>query len=223
MENIINLLTFDKSYNSKYILGVDEAGRGPGAGDVFAACVCFDLENKELIKNLKKLNDSKKLSSNVRNELYQIITSNSIYSVSQSSVEEIDKYNILNATFIAMAKSVKSVISQINQNNINNDILILVDGNKKIKNLDLNMQTIVKGDSKSASIAAASILAKVCRDNYMLQLDKQYPNYNWKKNKGYLTKEHLNAIDKYGIVKYHRKSFLKKHFEAKSKQLGIFK
>ena len=120
-----------------------------------------------------------------------------------------------------MAKSVKSVISQINTVNIN-DIIILVDGNKKIKNLDLNMHSIIKGDSKSASIAAASILAKVSRDNYMIQLDNIYPNYNWKNNKGYLTKEHLNAIDKYGMVKYHRKSFLKKHFESKSKQLGIF-
>lgn len=221
MENIQKLISFDKQYNFKYILGVDEAGRGPGAGDVFAACVYFDLKNMELVKYLKKLNDSKKLSSNVRNELYQIIVSNSIYSISQSSVEKIDKCNILNATFMAMEKSVKNVISLLNIQNIN-DILILVDGNKKIKNLDLNMQTIVKGDSKSASIAAASILAKVCRDNYMIKLDEEYPNYNWKKNKGYLTKEHLNAIDKYGMVKYHRKSFLKKHFEAKSKQLGIF-
>ena len=210
MNIINNLISFDKQYNYKYILGVDEAGRGPGAGDVFAACVCFDLKNKELIQNLKKLNDSKKLSSNV-----------TTYSINQASVNEIDKYNILNATFIAMAKSVKSVISQINTVNIN-DIIILVDGNKKIKNLDLNMHSIIKGDSKSASIAAASILAKVSRDNYMIQLDNIYPNYNWKNNKGYLTKEHLNAIDKYGMVKYHRKSFLKKHFESKSKQLGIF-
>ena len=183
------------------------AGRGPGAGDVFAACVCFDLENVELIRSLKKLNDSKKLSSNVRDELYKIIISNSTYSINQSSVYEIDKFNILNATFLAMEKSVKNVVLQL-------DV--------QIKNLDLNMHTVVKGDGKSASIAAASILAKVSRDNYMIKLDEQFPNYNWKKNKGYLTKEHLNAIDKYGMVKYHRKSFLKKHFESKSKQLGIF-
>lgn len=221
MKKIIELITFDKQYNFKYILGVDEAGRGPGAGDVFAACVCFDLENKELIENLKKLNDSKKLSSNVRNELYKTIVANSIYSINQASVAEIDKYNILNATFIAMEKSVKNVVSQLNIQDVN-DVFILVDGNKKIKNMDLNMTSIVKGDSKSASVAAASILAKVSRDNYMIKLDEEYPNYNWKKNKGYLTKEHLNAIDKYGMVKYHRKSFLKKHFETKSKQLGIF-
>lgn len=221
MDNIKKLLFFDKQYNTKYILGVDEAGRGPGAGDVFAACVCFDLENVELIRSLKKLNDSKKLSSNVRDELYKIIISNSIYSINQSSVYEIDKFNILNATFLAMEKSVKNVVLQLDIQN-NNDVLVLVDGNKKIKNLDLNMHTVVKGDGKSASIAAASILAKVSRDNYMIKLDEQFPNYNWKKNKGYLTKEHLNAIDKYGMVKYHRKSFLKKHFESKSKQLGIF-
>lgn len=221
MDNIKKLLFFDKQYNTKYILGVDEAGKGPGAGDVFAACVCFDLENVELIRSLKKLNDSKKLSSNVRDELYKIIISNSIYSINQSSVYEIDKFNILNATFLAMEKSVKNVVLQLDVQN-NNDVLVLVDGNKKIKNLDLNMHTVVKGDGKSASIAAASILAKVSRDNYMIKLDEQFPNYNWKKNKGYLTKEHLNAIDKYGMVKYHRKSFLKKHFESKSKQLGIF-
>lgn len=221
MDNIKKLLFFDKQYNTKYILGVDEAGRGPGAGDVFAACVCFDLENVELIRSLKKLNDSKKLSSNVRDELYKIIISNSTYSINQSSVYEIDKFNILNATFLAMVKSVKNVVLQLDVQN-NNDVLVLVDGNKKIKNLDLNMHTVVKGDGKSASIAAASILAKVSRDNYMIKLDEQFPNYNWKKNKGYLTKEHLNAIDKYGMVKYHRKSFLKKHFESKSKQLGIF-
>ncbi len=221
MDNIKKLLFFDKQYNTKYILGVDEAGRGPGAGDVFAACVCFDLKNVELIRSLKKLNDSKKLSSNVRDELYKIIISNSTYSINQSSVYEIDKFNILNATFLAMEKSVKNVVLQLDVQN-NNDVLVLVDGNKKIKNLDLNMHTVVKGDGKSASIAAASILAKVSRDNYMIKLDEQFPNYNWKKNKGYLTKEHLNAIDKYGMVKYHRKSFLKKHFESKSKQLGIF-
>ena len=96
MDNIKKLLFFDKQYNTKYILGVDEAGRGPGAGDVFAACVCFDLENVELIRSLKKLNDSKKLSSNVRDELYKIIISNSTYSINQSSVYEIDKFNILN-------------------------------------------------------------------------------------------------------------------------------
>lgn len=221
MDNIKKLLFFDKQYNTKYILGVDEAGRGPGAGDVFAACVCFDLENVELIRSLKKLNDSKKLSSNVRDELYKIIISNSTYSINQSSVYDIDKFNILNATFLAMEKSVKNVVLQLDVQN-NNDVLVLVDGNKKIKNLDLNMHTVVKGDGKSASIAAASILAKVSRDNYMIKLDEQFPNYNWKTNKGYLTKEHLNAIDKYGMVKYHRKSFLKKHFESKSKQLGIF-
>ena len=222
MENIQKLILFDKQYNFKYILGVDEAGRGPGAGDVFAACVCFDLNNIKLMQNLKKLNDSKKLSQNIRNEIYKIIVSNSIYSINQSSVNEIDKFNILNATFMAIEKSVKHVVSQLNIQDMD-DIFVLVDGNKKIKNLDINMQAIIKGDSKSASIAAASILAKVSRDNYMIELDKEYPNYNWKKNKGYLTKEHLNAIDKYGMVKYHRKSFLKKYFESKSKQLGIFK
>ena len=98
-------------------------------------------------------------------------------------------------------------------------MLVLVDGNRLIRNFEYPQQCVVKGDSKSASIAAASILAKVSRDRYMKELDKEFPQYSWAKNVGYLTKEHLDAIDKYGLTKYHRKSFLRKHFE---KQLTLF-
>ena len=101
----------------------------------------------------------------------------------------------------------------------NKDILVLVDGNKLIREFAYPQQYLIKGDGKSASIAAASILAKVTRDRYMQKLDEEYPMYNWRQNAGYLTKQHLDAIDKYGLTPYHRKSFLKKHFE---KQLSLF-
>ena len=130
-------------------------------------------------------------------------------------VEEIEKYNILACSLKAMKLSCESVIKQAKLN----EFLVLVDGNKLIRNFNFNQQFIIKGDSKSASIAAASILAKVTRDRYMQELDKEFPQYNWKSNAGYLTKEHLEAIDKYGITKYHRNSFLRKHFE---KQLTLF-
>src|SRR5574344_314629 len=109
----------------------------------------------------------------------------------------------------------ENVINEIDSENI----IVLVDGNKLIRNFSAPQKTIIKGDSKSASIAAASILAKVSRDRYMAELDKEFPEYNWKQNAGYLTKEHLDAIDKFGLTKYHRKSFLRKHFE---KQLTLF-
>ena len=115
-----------------------------------------------------------------------------------------------------MKLACESVISQIKKQD---DLIVLVDGNKFIKNFTYPQQFIIKGDGKSASIAAASILAKVTRDRYMQELDKEFPQYLWKNNAGYLTKAHLDAIDKYGLTKYHRKSFLKKHFE---KQLTLF-
>ena len=117
---------------------------------------------------------------------------------------------------LAMNYAVSDVINQINCDNC----LTLVDGNKLIKNFNFKQKCIIKGDSKSASIAAASILAKVSRDRYMLKLHEEFPMYNWAKNAGYLTREHMNAIDKYGLTKYHRPSFLRKHFEQ-SKQLSL--
>ncbi len=114
-----------------------------------------------------------------------------------------------------MKLACESVIKQIKQENI----LVLVDGNKFIREFTYPQEYVIKGDGKSASIAAASILAKVTRDRYMQKLDEEFPQYNWKSNAGYLTKQHLDAIDKYGLTPYHRKSFLKKHFE---KQLTLF-
>ena len=212
------LFDFDKKEltSHQYILGTDEAGRGPGAGPVFAAWVCFKKPDKTLIKDLALLNDSKQLTEKIRNELYPIIITNSVYSIQQGSVEDIEKYNILRTSLNTMKICVLEVINQMEEKNV----ILLVDGNKKIFNFDYDQKTVVKGDSKSASIAAASILAKVSRDNFMLELDKQYPMYYWAENKGYMTKSHLDAVDKFGLTKWHRKKFFTKHFES-AKQLSL--
>ena len=208
------LFDFDKSFK-KNIMGTDEAGRGPAAGGVFASAVHFASIKKSLVDKLSILNDSKKLSPQKREYLYDIILNETINDTVCVEVEDIEKINILNCSLMAMKLSCESVINKIEKENL----LVLVDGNKLIKNFNSPQQYIIKGDSKSASIAAASILAKVSRDRYMQKLHEEFPEYNWIKNAGYLTKEHFAAIDKYGLTKYHRKSFLKKHFE---RQLTLF-
>lgn len=204
------LFEFDKSFGLP-IIGTDEAGRGPAAGGVYAAAVKFENVSDGLIKDLEVLNDSKKLSPKKRESIYDIILNNTRNSIVCVEVEEIERINILNASLKAMNTACSSIIDS-------NDILVLVDGNKLIKEFNYPQKYIIKGDSKSASIAAASILAKVTRDRYMQRLHEEFPIYNWAKNAGYLTKEHLDAIDKYGLTKYHRPSFLRKHFE---KQLTL--
>lgn len=205
---------FDKSFE-KLIIGTDEAGRGPAAGGVFASAVCFDKLTPKLVEELSILNDSKQLSAKKREYLYDFIKNETINETVCIEVEDIEKYNILACSLKAMKLSCESVISRVNKE----DILVLVDGNKLIRDFTYPQQYVIKGDSKSASIAAASILAKVTRDRYMQKLDEEFPEYNWKQNAGYLTKAHLDAIDKYGLTKYHRASFLQKHFE---KQLTLF-
>ena len=207
------LFNFDKKYGT--VIGTDEAGRGPAAGGVFAACVYFPTITDGLKLDLEKLNDSKKLTHSSRENLYQIIINNSINSVINIEVEEIEKINILNSSLKAMKIACENVIKEASLK----EFITLIDGNKNIKNYTYPQKFIIKGDGKSASIAAASILAKVSRDRYMAQLAKEFPQYGWERNAGYLTKEHLNAIDKYGLCKYHRPSFLRKHFE---KQLTLF-
>lgn len=204
------LFDFDKTYN-KTIIGTDEAGRGPGAGGVFAAAVYFDKITEGLIKDLEILNDSKKLTPKKRESIYDTIKNNTINEIVCIEVDEIEKINILNSSLKAMNLACTSVAEKAGKS----DVLTLVDGNKLIKNYIYPQEFVIKGDSKSASIAAASILAKVTRDRYMLKLHEEFPMYNWAKNAGYLTAEHLNAIDKYGLSKYHRPSFLKKHFMLK--------
>ena len=202
------LFEFDKNFN-KIIIGTDEAGRGPGAGGVFAAAVYFDKITEGLIADLAILNDSKKLTPKKRDSIFDVIKNNTIYEIICIEVDEIEKINILNASLKAMNLACTSVLEKIGKENT----LTLVDGNKLIKDYIYPQEFVIKGDSKSASIAGASILAKVSRDRYMEMLHEEFPMYNWKKNAGYLTAEHLKSIDEFGISKYHRPSFLRKHFE----------
>lgn len=209
------LFDFDKNYG--IVIGTDEAGRGPAAGGVFAAAVYFPEVTEALMTDLSRLNDSKKLSPVAREKLFGVIQQNSVNSVIDVEVEEIEKINILNASLKAMKLACENVIQEAGLK----DLITLVDGNKSIKNYTYPQKFIIKGDGQSASIAAASILAKVTRDRYMAKLAEEFPQYGWNRNAGYLTYEHLRAIDEYGLSKYHRPSFLRKHFE-KQKQLTLF-
>lgn len=197
------LVEFDKKNKKRtYLIGTDEAGRGPAAGAVYAAAVCFINPQQTL---LEKLNDSKKLSESKRESLFDEIKTNSIWAICYSDVEQIENVNILNASLDAMRRACINVIKQLNST----DVEVFVDGNKLIKNFDYEQKFLIKGDAKSASIAAASILAKVERDRVMRALDCEFPQYKWAANKGYLTKEHIDAIKQYGITKYHRKLFVR--------------
>ena len=197
-----NLFEFDKNFETDYLIGTDEAGRGPAAGGVYAAAVHF--KNLDFEKELALLNDSKQLTPKKREELYDVILKETDNSIVCIEVEDIEKYNILNCSLKAMKIACTNILPKNKKNS-----LTIIDGNKLIKEYSFSQKFIVKGDSKSASIAAASILAKVTRDRYMQKLDEEFPEYKWRKNNGYLTKEHIEAIKKYGITKYHRKSFLK--------------
>ena len=187
-----------KQNGYSFICGVDEAGRGPLAGPVCAAAVI--LPEGAVIEGL---NDSKKLSEKKRESLFDVVKETAIaWSVAFASVEEIEEHNILNATFIAMNRAIECL--QIKAD------YALVDGNRVPKEIKIPCETVVKGDSLSMSIAAASILAKVTRDRLMLELDEKYPMYEFKKHKGYGTALHMDLIRKYGPSECHRPSFLKK-------------
>ena len=179
------------------VCGVDEAGRGPLAGPVCAAAVI--LPRGCVIDGL---DDSKKLTEKKRERLYGLIIDNAVsYSVAFGSVEEIEKLNILQATFLAMTRAVNGLKIQPD--------FVLVDGNRKPPEILLPCDTVIKGDTKSYSVAAASILAKVTRDRLLYDYDREYPQYGFAKHKGYGTKAHYQAIAQYGITPVHRPSFLK--------------
>ena len=179
------------------ICGVDEAGRGPLAGPVCAAA-CILPRGLEI----PGLNDSKKLTEKRRDVLYDLICEQALaYGIAYATVEEIEERNILGATYLAMNRAIAQLKIQPE--------LALIDGNRN-KEIEVNSQPVVKGDSKCADIAAASILAKVTRDRYMMELDKQYPMYGFAKHKGYGTKDHYAAIREHGMCSAHRPSFLKK-------------
>ncbi len=202
----MQLFKFDDDFKKDLICGVDEAGRGALAGPVVAACVILKKDARVYIPDVK---DSKKCSEKKRNELFEkIIQASEDYGVGIVDSKKIDEINILNATMIAMKNAVESLKTKPN--------LVLIDGNKT-PDLKFKSKSVVKGDSKSASIAAASIIAKVTRDRIMIKLDEKYNNYFFKDNKGYGTKKHYESILKYGIIPEHRKSFLKKIKDKKFK------
>ena len=181
-----------------FVCGVDEAGRGPLAGPVCAAAVIFAPDTE-----LDGVNDSKKLSEKKREALFDVICQKALaYSIAFASVEEIEEHNILNATYLAMNRAIEGLKIKAD--------FALVDGNRIPKDIKIDCQTVVKGDSKSLSIAAASILAKVTRDRLLMEYHEKYPQYNFAKHKGYGTAEHMEAIRKFGISEVHRPSFLKK-------------
>lgn len=184
------------------ICGVDEAGRGPLAGPVYAAAVILP---KHL--HIPGLNDSKKLSDKRRRDLYPIICDQALaYGIGFATEQEIDEINILQATFLAMERAMAQL-------KIRPD-LALIDGNRQ-KDFGLPVKTIVKGDSRSANIAAASVLAKVSRDDWMISMAEKYPEYGFEIHKGYGTRAHYQALEAYGPSPIHRMSFLKKFYGEK--------
>lgn len=199
-----DLYAFDRALleaGESPLCGVDEAGRGPLAGPVCAAAVILPPGEE-----LPGINDSKKLSEKRREQLYEQITQRALaWSVAFASAQEIDRVNILQATFLAMRRAVEGLQTT--------PAMVLVDGNRD-PGLGLPTRTVVGGDGKSAAIAAASILAKVTRDRYLLQLDRQYPQYAFAKHKGYGTQLHYQLLGQYGPCPEHRRSFLRKWMEG---------
>ncbi len=181
----------------KLVCGVDEAGRGPLAGPVCAAAVILPTDCE-----IEGLNDSKKISEKKREMLYDIIIQKAVaYSIAYGTLEEIENYNILEATYIAMNRAIEGLKTKAD--------FALIDGNRVPKGIKIPCETVVKGDAKSCSIAAASILAKVTRDRLMLEYDQKYPEYLFAQHKGYGTKSHYEAIKQHGVCEIHRRSFLK--------------
>lgn len=191
-----------KSQGYSFVCGVDEAGRGPLAGPVYAAAVI--LPDGVIPEGV---NDSKKLSEKKREALFDVITEEALdYSIAYATAEEIDDINILQATFLAMKRAIDGLKTKADY--------AMIDGNR-MPPLDIPGETIVKGDANSASIAAASILAKVSRDRFMLKMAEKYPRYQFEKHKGYGTKLHYQMLDEYGPSEIHRQTFLKSWYNKK--------
>ena len=177
-----------------FVAGVDEVGRGPLCGPVTAAAVILDPENIP-----DGLNDSKKMTAKKRDALFHVILSSAICCIAHASVEEIDEINILRASHLAMERAISRLSTKADH--------ALIDGNMIPKGLTIPAQSIVKGDGRSVSIAAASIIAKVERDRIMGKLATEFPGYGWEKNAGYGTKQHLDALGSLGVTTHHRRSF----------------
>ena len=189
-----NLFDFDKNFSVNFIAGVDEAGRGPLAGPVVAACCMLPLD-----RMIDGINDSKKLSEAKRERLYGEITSSGVYKISIIPHDVIDEINILRATKRAMTECIESMSVKPE--------LVLIDAVQL--NVSVPVKSIIKGDAQSYNIAAASVLAKVTRDRIMREYDLIYPQYGFAKNKGYGTAEHIAALKKFGPCPIHRKTFIK--------------
>ena len=193
-----DLYKYERELNSKgveIIGGVDEVGRGPLIGSVITACVVLPKDFK-----LEGLTDSKKLSEKKRDKFYDVIMDSALaVGIGECSEKEIDKYNIYEATKIAMKRAIDEANKKIKIEHVLIDAMPL--------DIDIPTTSIIKGDAKSISIAAASVIAKVTRDRMMYELDKKYPMYDLAHNKGYPTKKHIEAIERYGITKYHRLSY----------------
>lgn len=196
-----DLWAYEREYSAKgfkYICGVDEAGRGPLAGPVFAAAVILPVGVE-----IEGLNDSKKISEKKREKLFDVIQDKAIaFGIASSDEKEIDEINILNAAMLAMKRAVSKLEKMPD--------MILVDGNKVFET-DISIESIVKGDSLSANIAAASILAKVSRDRFMLDMADKFPEYQFEKHKGYPTKLHYEMVEAHGLSDIHRRSFFKRY------------
>ncbi len=180
------------------IAGVDEVGRGPLCGPVTAAAVILDPQNIP-----EGLNDSKKLTAKRREALYDILLDCAVVSIAHATVAEIDELNILRASHLAMERAVAGLAKTPDH--------LLIDGNMIPRGLTISAQAVIKGDAKSVSISAASIMAKTCRDRLMVDLAQQYPGYGWEKNAGYPTAVHLKALQELGVTPHHRRSFKPVH------------
>ena len=178
----------------KIIAGVDEVGRGSLIGPVYAAAVILKKNTRK-----KEIKDSKKLNKIDREKLAKFIKKNSTWAIASASVKEIEKLNILNASLLAMKRAIKKLKVKPN--------LVLIDGNKSPELSNYLIKTIIKGDQKIKEISAASIIAKVSRDKLITGISKKFKSYKWHLNAGYGTKEHLRAIKKFGVTKFHRKTF----------------
>ena len=182
----------------KIVAGVDEVGRGSLIGPVYAAAVIFkkNIKDKEII-------DSKKIKKTKREIISKYIKKNSIWAIGSASLKEIENFNILNASLLAIKRAIEKLKIKPN--------LILIDGNKSPKIKNCLVKTVIKGDQKIKEISAASIIAKVSRDKLMNKMSKKFKKYKWDLNAGYGTKDHIKAIKKYGITKFHRKTFKPVH------------
>ncbi|MDP2376341.1 ribonuclease HII [Reyranella sp.] len=182
------------------VAGIDEAGRGPLAGPVYAAAAVID-RTRAARKLLRMIDDSKKLSHEQREEAYEAMVASGVvqFAIAEASVEEIDRINILQATFLAMRRALQALSEQPE--------VVLVDGNRAPPSLGCRAETIVGGDAHSYSIAAASIFAKVARDRYMTKLAETFPGYGWESNRGYGSAQHLQALELLGPTPHHRMSF----------------